>query len=517
MQPKKIKSALISVFHKNGIEPIAKELDALGVKIYSTGGTQRALEGMGIEVIPVESVTSYPSILDGRVKTLHPKVFGGLLARREEGHLAELAEYEIPELDLVIVDLYPFEKTVAETTDENTIIEKVDIGGISLIRAAAKNYKDVVVVPSQAEYKMILEIIQNKQGHTDLADRKEMARRAFQISSHYDTAIFNYFDNDNAAKDKSDESKTYEFKQSIPESTVLRYGENPHQEGIFFGRFDDMFEKLNGKALSYNNLVDVDAAVELMAEFKNDDPTFAVLKHTNPCGVATRYSVLEAWNAALAADNVSAFGGILICNTTIDLATAEEINKLFYEVLIAPDFAEDALALLSAKKKRILLKIKDFHVKKKIFKTLLNGVVQQDGDLKTEVASDLEVMTTKSPTNAEVKDLLFANKCVKHLKSNTIVLARGNQLLGMGCGQTSRVDALRQAILKAKHFGFELEGAVMASDAFFPFPDCVEIAKEAGITAVIQPAGSIKDNLSVDYCNENNLSMVKTGTRHFKH
>jgi len=517
MVPKKIKSALISVFHKDGIEPIVKELDALGVQIYSTGGTQRAIESMGVEVIPVENVTSYPSILDGRVKTLHPKVFGGLLARREEGHLAELAEYEIPELDLVIVDLYPFEKTVAETTDENTIIEKIDIGGISLIRAAAKNYKDVVVVPSQAEYGMILDIIQKKQGHTDLADRKELARRSFQISSHYDTAIFNYFNNDNEAKAADDESKTFEFKQSIPESTVLRYGENPHQQGIFFGKFDSMFDKLNGKAISYNNLVDIDAAVGLMAEFKNDDPTFAILKHTNPCGVATRYTLLEAWNAALQADNVSAFGGILICNTTVDLATAEEINKLFYEVLIAPDFAEDAFTLLSAKKKRILLKIKDFHIKEKAFKSLLNGVVQMDSDLKTEVAEDLKVVTNTAPTEQQIKDLLFASKCCKHLKSNTIVLARGNQLLGMGCGQTSRVDALQQAILKAKRFGFDLQDSAMASDAFFPFPDCVRIAKEAGITSVIQPGGSIKDNLSIDYCNENDLAMVMTGVRHFKH
>ncbi|MFK8007100.1 MAG: bifunctional phosphoribosylaminoimidazolecarboxamide formyltransferase/IMP cyclohydrolase [Saprospiraceae bacterium] len=517
MEPKKIKSALISVFHKDGIEPIVRELDALGVHIYSTGGTQKAIEAMGIEVIPVENATSYPSILDGRVKTLHPKVFGGILARREEGHLAELAQYEIPELDLVIVDLYPFEKTVAETTDESTIIEKIDIGGISLIRAAAKNYKDVVVVPSQAEYAMILDLIKTKQGHTDLADRKELARRSFQISSHYDTAIFNYFDADNQAKPADDETKTYAFKQSISDATVLRYGENPHQQGIFFGKFDEVFETLGGKKVSYNNLVDIDAAVELMAEFKNEDPTFAILKHTNPCGVATRYSLLEAWHAALEADNVSAFGGILICNATVDLATAEEINKLFYEVLIAPDFSSEALELLSKKKKRVLLKIKTFNVKKTIFKTLLNGVVQQDGDLKTETATDLTVATTKAPTESEVADLLFAAKCCKHLKSNTIVLARGNQLLGMGCGQTSRVDALRQAIAKAKNFGFDLQGAAMASDAFFPFPDCVEIAKEAGITAVIQPGGSIKDNLSVEFCNDNDLAMVMTGVRHFKH
>lgn len=485
--------------------------------IYSTGGTQRAIENLGISVIPVEEVTSYPSILDGRVKTLHPKVFGGLLARREEGHLAELAEYDIPELDLVIVDLYPFEQTIAETTDENTIIEKIDIGGISLIRAAAKNYKDVVVVPSQNEYAFILNLLKTKQGHTDLADRKELARRSFQISSHYDTAIFNYFDAENEAKPADDISKTYQFKQSISDSTVLRYGENPHQQGVFFGNFDAMFEKLGGKQISYNNLVDIDAAVGLMAEFKNDAPTFAVLKHTNPCGVATRYALLEAWNAALEADNVSAFGGILICNTTMNLETAKEIHKLFYEVLIAPDFTEEALALLSQKKKRILLKIKDFHIKEKTFKSLLNGVVQQDNDLKTEVAIDLKLVTKKAATEQEIADLIFANKCCKHLKSNTIVLAKNNQLLGMGCGQTSRVDALEQAISKAKKFGFDLKGAVMASDAFFPFPDCVEIADAEGIAAVIQPGGSIKDNLSIEYCDNNGMVMVMTGTRHFKH
>ena len=517
MIPKKIKSALISVFHKEGIEPIVRELDALGVAIYSTGGTQRAIEKLGISVIPVEELTSYPSILDGRVKTLHPKVFGGLLARREEGHLAELAEYDIPQLDLVIVDLYPFEKTIAETSDEKTIIEKIDIGGISLIRAAAKNYKDVVVVPSQNEYAFFLNVLKTKQGHTDLADRKELARRSFQISSHYDTAIFNYFDQENEAKSADDISKTYQFKQSISESTVLRYGENPHQQGVFFGKFDEIFEKLGGKKISYNNLVDIDAAVGLMAEFKNDAPTFAVLKHTNPCGVATRYTLLEAWNAALEADNVSAFGGILICNTTMDLATAEEINKLFYEVLIAPDFTAEALALLSQKKKRILLKIKDFYIKEKTFKSLLNGVVQQDNDSKMETANDLKLVTKKAVTEAEINDLLFANKCCKHLKSNTIVLARNNQLLGMGCGQTSRVDALQQAIAKAKKFGFDLKGAVMASDAFFPFPDCVEIADAEGITAVIQPGGSIKDNLSIEYCDNHEMAMVMTGTRHFKH
>lgn len=508
MTPKKIKSALISVFSKDGLDDIVRELDQLGVKLYSTGGTQRFIEQLGIEVEAVENVTSYPSILDGRVKTLHPKVFGGLLARREENHLAQLEAYDIPEIDLVIVDLYPFEETLASTDEETEIIEKIDIGGISLIRAAAKNYRDVVVVPSRDEYPMILDLLRSKQGHTDLADRKELARRSFKVSSHYDTAIFGYFNE--GAEDLT-------FKHSIHQSEVLRYGENPHQQGVFYGDFAAMFDKLSGKAVSYNNLVDIDAAVALMAEFKDADPTFAVLKHTNACGIAIRPTLLEAWKAALAGDSISAFGGILICNTIVDLATAEEINALFYEVLIAPDFAPDALELLMKKKKRVLLKIKDFHLNKKIFKTLLNGVIEQDADLKTETATDLTAVTKKTPTETEIADLLFANKCVKHLKSNTIVLARNNQLIGMGCGQTSRVDALKQAILKAKHFGFSTEGAVMASDAFFPFPDCVEIAHEGGINAVIQPGGSIKDQLSIDYCDGQEMSMVMTGVRHFKH
>ncbi|NET35481.1 MAG: bifunctional phosphoribosylaminoimidazolecarboxamide formyltransferase/IMP cyclohydrolase [Cyanothece sp. SIO1E1] len=505
---KKIQSALISVFYKEGLGPIVQELNRLGVKIYSTGGTQRFIEEQGVPVEAVEDLTTYPSILDGRVKTLHPKVFGGILARREESHLGQLEQYQIPELDLVIVDLYPFEETVASTKDESAIIEKIDIGGISLIRAAAKNYKDVVVVPSRDEYEILLNLLKGKDGVTELVDRKELARRAFKVSSHYDTAIFQYFD---------EESDDRAFKHSIHQQEVLRYGENPHQQGIFHGDLGGLFDKLNGKALSYNNLVDIDAAVALMAEFKDADPTFAILKHTNACGVATRSSVLEAWTDALAADNISAFGGILICNHEIDLATAQEINKLFYEVLIAPSFAADALELLSAKKKRILLQIKEFAVQSRSFKSLLNGVIEQDTDLKMESADDLEVVTKKSPTEAEIKDLIFANKCVKHLKSNTIVLARGNQLLSMGCGQTSRVDALKQAIDKAGRFGFELAGAVMASDAFFPFPDCVEIAHEAGVTAVIQPGGSIKDQDSIDFCDQHGMAMVKTGVRHFKH
>ncbi|MEL7020150.1 MAG: bifunctional phosphoribosylaminoimidazolecarboxamide formyltransferase/IMP cyclohydrolase [Bacteroidota bacterium] len=508
MANQKIRSALVSVFNKEGLEPIIRELDKHQVKIYSTGGTHRFIEGLGVAVTAVEDVTSYPSILDGRVKTLHPKVFGGILARREEQHLAQLEQYDIPEIDLVIVDLYPFEETVASTNDESAIIEKIDIGGISLIRAAAKNYKDVVVVPSKHEYELLLNILQQKGNETSLDDRRELARRAFKVSSNYDIAIFNYFNEGTA---------DLSFKYSIHRSDILRYGENPHQNGVFFGDFDEIFNKLNGKAISYNNLVDIDAAVQIMREFKDAQPTFAILKHTNTCGVATRSSLYEAWTAALACDNVSAFGGIFVCNRSVDLKTAEEINKLFYEVLIAPDFDADALELLQSKKKRVLLQIKDFYVRRRSFRSLLNGVVEQDTDLQSETRAMLKTVTTHAPSASEVEDLLFASSCVKHLKSNAIALVKNKQLIGMGCGQPSRVDALKQAINKAKAFGFDLTGAVMASDAFFPFPDCVEIADKAGIGAVIQPGGSIKDQLSVDYCNENKMSMVMTGTRHFKH
>ncbi|MDF1694471.1 MAG: bifunctional phosphoribosylaminoimidazolecarboxamide formyltransferase/IMP cyclohydrolase [Saprospiraceae bacterium] len=510
MADKKIKSALISVFHKDGLENIVKTLIEQNVTIYSTGGTQKFIESLGGKVERVEDLTTYPSILDGRVKTLHPKVFGGILARREKDHLGQLAKYEIPAIDLVVVDLYPFEQTVASTNDQEAIIEKIDIGGIALIRGAAKNFGDVVVIPSQDEYGDLENILSSNNGVTSLAERQRLARKAFKVSSNYDTAIFNYFNT-------LEEEEKPTFKQSIHQGQSLRYGENPHQQGIFFGEMDAMFEKIGGKELSFNNLVDVDAAVNLMAEFQHDAPTFAVLKHTNPCGIATRNTVLEAWKDALAGDPVSAFGGILICNSKIDLATAQEINKLFYEVLIAPDFDQDAMDLLGAKKKRILLKIKHFHVNDKSFKSLLNGVIQQDTDKNTETKDTLVTQTNRQPTEAELADLIFANKCVKHLKSNTIVLARNNQLLGMGCGQTSRVDACKQAIAKAINFGFELEGCAMASDAFFPFPDCVEIAHNAGVRAVIQPGGSIKDKLSIDYCNENDLTMVFTGVRHFKH
>lgn len=510
MATKKIRSALISVFHKDGLEDIVKMLIAQEVKIYSTGGTQKFIESLGGQVHRVEDLTSYPSILDGRVKTLHPKIFGGILARREEDHRSQLTKYEIPEIDLVVVDLYPFEDTIKTTTDEEAIIEKIDIGGIALIRGAAKNFGDVVVIPSQEEYTDLHRILADQDGASSLEERKALARKAFKVSSNYDTAIFTYFDNVTPVEEPT-------FKYSVHKSQILRYGENPHQQGIYFGEMDSMFEKLCGKELSYNNLVDVDAAVGLMAEFKDDEPTFAVLKHTNACGVASRSTVLEAWKAALAGDPVSAFGGILICNHKIDLETAEEINKLFYEVLIAPDFTAEAHELLSKKKKRVLLKIKHYNMGTKTFKSLLNGVIVQDADHNTEAAADLEVKTRRQPTETEVADLIFANKLVKHLKSNTIVLARGNQLLGMGCGQTSRVDACQQAIAKARLFGFELEGAAMASDAFFPFPDCVEIAHKAGITAVIQPGGSIKDELSIEYCDKHDLAMVFTGVRHFKH
>ena len=508
MADRKIKSALISVFHKDGLDEIINLLDQYDVTIYSTGGTQKFIESHGVRVERVEDLTSYPSILDGRVKTLHPKVFGGILARRDEDHLGQLAKYDMPEIDLVIVDLYPFEDTVKSTDDEEAIIEKIDIGGIALLRGAAKNFNDVVIVPSKNEYPMIQKILAEQNAESTLADRKELARRAFKVSSHYDTAIFNYFDRD---------SDDVSFKHSLIDSQVLRYGENPHQQGIFFGELDTMFEKISGKELSFNNLVDVDAAVNVMSEFVDSDPTFAVLKHTNTCGIATRSTVIEAWHAALAGDPVSAFGGILISNTTVDLATAEEINKLFYEVVIAPEFDKEAINLLTKKKKRVLMKINRWHVNDKSFKSILNGVIQQDTDKSMESSDKMECVTDAQATPQQLSDLEFANKCVKHLKSNTIVLVKNNQLLGMGCGQTSRVDALRQAISKATAFGFDLEGCVMASDAFFPFPDCVEIAHDAGTAAIVQPGGSIKDNLSIDYCNSKGMPMLMTGIRHFKH
>ena len=505
---KKIKSALISVFDKSNLEPIINKLDTLNVTIYSTGGTQSFIEGLGVDVIPVESLTSYPSILGGRVKTLHPKVFGGILSRRElDSDVAQLEEYDIPEIDLVIVDLYPFEDTVASGAEHADIIEKIDIGGISLIRAAAKNYKDVVIVPSRDQYLPLLNVLNKNEGVTSINDRKAFAKDAFNVSSHYDTHIFNYFRGE-------DDSV---LKQSIQKSSVLRYGENPHQKGVFYGDLDELFTKLHGKELSYNNLLDVDAAVQLMNDFQNEGPTFAILKHNNACGLATRASLVEAYKGALAGDPVSSFGGILIANREIDIATANEVNQLFCEVVIAPSYSDEALEVLKQKKNRIILIQKQVKLPTSQVRTLLNGVLYQEKDLITDKKENFESRTKTSPTKQELLDLEFANKLVKHTKSNTIVLAKNGQLLASGTGQTSRVDALRQAIHKAESFNFDLSGAVMASDAFFPFPDCVEIAGNAGITSVVQPGGSIKDELSINYCNDNNISMVFTGNRHFKH
>lgn len=505
-EQKKINNALISVYYKDNLEPVILKLKELGVNIYSTGGTQKFIENLGGTVIPVEQLTSYPSILGGRVKTLHPKIFGGILGRRElREDLLQLEEYEIPEIDLVIVDLYPFEETVASGASEQDIIEKIDIGGVSLIRAAAKNFKDVLIVSSRDEYPELLSLLNEKNGFTSLDERKQYALNAFNITSHYDTAIFNYFNS----------GKKNIFKQSILQSQTLRYGENPHQQGVFYGNLEKLFDKLHGKELSYNNLLDIDAAIALIAEFS--EPTFAILKHNNACGIATRENLCDAWKAALAADSVSAFGGILITNREVDETTATEINNLFFEVIIAPAYSSFALEILKQKKNRIILIQKPLQLPKKQFRTLLNGVIEQDKDLKTETVADMKTVTLKSPTAAELSDMEFANKVVKHTKSNTIVLAKNTQLLASGVGQTSRVDALKQAIAKATAFGFDLKGAVMASDAFFPFPDCVEIAHSAGVTAVLQPGGSVKDNESIDYCNANGIAMVFTGTRHFKH
>ncbi|UYW01340.1 bifunctional phosphoribosylaminoimidazolecarboxamide formyltransferase/IMP cyclohydrolase [Flavobacterium agricola] len=505
---KSIKSALISVFDKEGLEPILQKLNEYGVTIYSTGGTETFIKNLGIDVVPVEEVTSYPSILGGRVKTLHPKIFGGILNRQDhEGDVAQMQEFNIPQIDLVIVDLYPFEKTVASGADEADIIEKIDIGGISLIRAAAKNFKDTVIVASVNEYATFLDMLTQNNGATTLENRKFLATKAFHTSSHYDSAIFNYFNTD--ANDT--------LKISVDQAQVLRYGENPHQKGTFFGDFDNIFTKLHGKELSYNNLLDVDAAVNLMNEFKGDNPTFAILKHNNACGVATRNTIKQAYLDALAGDPTSAFGGVLIANAVIDVPAAEEINKLFCEIVIAPGYEDAALAILQEKKNRIILVQKNIELPTTQVRTCLNGYLVQDKDLITDSRDLLKVVTEKEPTAQEIDDMLFASKISKHTKSNTIVFAKNGQLIASGTGQTSRVDALRHAVDKANSFNFDLNGAVMASDAFFPFPDCVELAKNVGITAVIQPGGSIKDELSITYCNENNLAMVLTGVRHFKH
>ena len=507
---RKIKNALISVFYKDGLAEIAEELNRLDVSIYSTGGTQSFLEDLNISVNSVENLTSYPSILGGRVKTLHPKVFGGILARRElQADQKQLAEYEIPEFDLVIVDLYPFEETLAAGGSEEEVIEKIDIGGISLIRAAAKNFKDVLTISSREQYPALLKMLQTKNGVSSHEDRKSFAVNAFDISSHYDSKIFEYFN--------SEKREVESLKISERQFQALRYGENPHQKGYFYGEFDQLFQKLNGKELSYNNLLDVDAAVNLITEFEAAPPTFAILKHNNACGISTRPTLEEAYDAALAADPVSAFGGILICNTVLDQLTAEKVNRLFCEVVIAKDFQPEALVILKQKKNRIVLKQLKGTSQSLSVRTALNGFLVQEKDQRTESISDLKTVTQLSPTKKELQDLVFAAKLVKNTKSNAIVLAKNDQLLASGTGQTSRVDALEQAIAKAKHFNFELEGAVMASDAFFPFPDCVEIAHKEGIKAVIQPGGSIKDQLSIDYCNANQIKMVFTGIRHFKH
>jgi phosphoribosylaminoimidazolecarboxamide formyltransferase/IMP cyclohydrolase len=502
-----IKNALISVYYKDNLEPIILELKRLGVNIYSTGGTEDFIRALGVDVIAVEDLTSYPSILGGRVKTLHPKVFGGILARRSfEGDQQQLAQYEIPEIDLVIVDLYPFEETVKSGAGHDDVIEKIDIGGISLIRAAAKNYKDVTIIASKDDYAELENILKTQNGETTFDQRRSFAKKAFNTSSHYDSAIFNYF---------NQEDPQPVFKQSIQKSQVLRYGENPHQKGIFYGNLDAMFTKLNGKELSYNNLVDVDAAVALIDEFT--EPTIAILKHTNACGIASRSFIKEAWLDALACDPVSAFGGVIIANDEINAETAAEISKLFFEVLIAPAYTDEALVYLTEKKNRIILIRNPVELPVKQFKTLLNGVIEQDKDATVEGPELMKPATAKQPTEHELRDLFFANKVVKHTKSNTIVFAKNNTLIASGVGQTSRVDSLRQAIVKAQAFGFDLNGAVMASDAFFPFNDCVEIAADARITAILQPGGSIKDQDSIKMADEKGISMVMTGVRHFKH
>jgi phosphoribosylaminoimidazolecarboxamide formyltransferase/IMP cyclohydrolase len=508
MANRKITRALISVFYKDNLEPIIRQLGKAGVEFVSTGGTQEFIEKLGYKVTPVETLTGYPSIFGGRVKTLHPAVFGGILYRREDaGDLQQAKEFNIAPIDLVIVDLYPFEETVAKGGSEEDIIEKIDIGGIALIRGAAKNFDDVIIVSSREQYGVLLQLLESKNCSSDLSDRKRFAAMAFNVTSHYDTAIFQYFNR---------EFKIPGFKKSIQQERTLRYGENPHQKGSFYGDFEGLFEQLNGKELSYNNLVDVDAAVNLVKEFEGET-AFVIIKHTNACGVATGNTVKEAYLKAFQADTLSAFGGVLATNQAIDLAAAEEINKLFFEILIAPSYNPDALALLKSKKNRMILQQKQDLKETMQFKSILNGVIEQDLDLKTDSPEDLKVMTKKAPSESEIRALLFASKVCKHTKSNTIILAVEGMLLASGVGQTSRVDALKQAIEKAAAFGFSLKGAVMASDAFFPFPDCVEIAHQQGIQAVIQPGGSVKDQDSIAFCDQHNMAMVFTGIRHFKH
>ncbi len=508
MSNKKISRALISVYYKDDLEPIIQALAQEGVEFVSTGGTQEFIEKLGHAVIPVEKLTGYPSIFGGRVKTLHPAIFGGILYRRSDTtDVKQAAEYNIGPIDLVIVDLYPFEETVSKGGSEDDIIEKIDIGGISLIRAAAKNFNDVLIVSSRDQYQELFEILTSKNCTSDLSDRKRFAAMSFDVTSHYDGAIFRYFNHEQALPS---------FKASLQQGKELRYGENPHQKGVFYGDLDAMFDQLNGKELSYNNLVDVDAAVNLIQEFEGET-AFVIIKHTNACGAATAPTVMEAYLKAFQADTLSAFGGVLATNQKIDLSAASAINPLFFEILIAPAYDAEALALLKSKKNRIILTQKQPLSARKQVKSLLNGVIEQDTDWKTDSAEDIKVVTKRAPSPAEVNALLFASKICKHTKSNTIVLALEGQLVASGVGQTSRVDALKQAIDKAKAFGFDLEGAAMASDAFFPFPDCVEIAFEQGIRAVIQPGGSIKDKDSIDFCDQHEMTMVFTGFRHFKH
>jgi len=508
MPSQKISRALISVYYKDNLEPIIHELAKQGVEFVSTGGTQDFIEKLGYPVIPVEKLTGYPSIFGGRVKTLHPAVFGGILYRREDaGDVKQASDFNISAIDLVIVDLYPFEETVAKGGTEDDIVEKIDIGGIALIRGAAKNFNNVLIVSERTQYQELLDLLKAKNGSSDLADRKRFAAKAFDVTSHYDAAIFSYF---------NQEQGISSFKASVKQGKVLRYGENPHQQGVFFGDLEGLFDQLNGKELSYNNLVDVDAAINLVSEFEGET-AFVIIKHTNACGVAIGANLKEAYLKAFQADTISAFGGVLASSKKVDLASAEEINKLFFEILIAPEFDSAALELLKSKKNRIILRQKQPLTAKKQFKSLLNGVLEQDLDLKTDAKADLKQVTKRAPSSEQVDALLFASKICKHTKSNTIILAVNGQLLASGVGQTSRVDALKQAIEKAGAFGFDLKGAVMASDAFFPFPDCVEIAHQHGIEAVIQPGGSIKDQDSIEYCDRNNMAMVFTGTRHFKH
>lgn len=502
-----IKSALISVYYKDGLEKLIKKLHSLGISIYSTGGTMSFIEELKVPVSSVESITSYPSILGGRVKTLHPKVFGGILSRRDSpADEEERKQYEIPMFDLVIVDLYPFEETVLSGASDEEIIEKIDIGGISLIRAAAKNFQDVLVVSSRNQYESLVKMLELNNGFTAYDERKEFAKEAFNVSSHYDQLIYKYF---------SAKSLPEVFKESIQKCKSLRYGENPHQKGYFFGNFEKLFEQLHGREISYNNLLDVDAAVRLISEF--NDPTVAILKHNNPCGLASRNTLTQAWKDALAGDPVSAFGGVIIVNRPVGKDTAEEIDKIFFEIIIAPDFEKDAIEVLKSKKNRILLKQKSAELPAMLYRSALNGVLMQDADLRTERWDDMKVVTIENPGSIEFSDLEFANKIVKHCKSNAIVLAKNFQLLAAGVGQTSRVDALKQAIQKSSSFGFDLQGAVLASDAFFPFADSVSIAHEAGITAVIQPGGSLRDQETIDFCNLKKMKMVFTNIRHFKH